>query len=375
MSETSHSVERPVARWFLESVLDGKRLRRIAISALPFRIGRRPGLGLTLPADSVSKEHAEIYVRDEALRLRDLHSTNGTFVNRDRVEDAALNPGDIIHFADFEFRLARDDEPVAEGRPEDATSTRSLGDAIDLPQHFVGGTQELGELMRGRLVEVVFQPVVQLPSRGVAGYEVLGRGRHPGLPENPSELFRIAQSMGVEADLSRLFRRKAIETLAQRPRMPPLFLNTHPAELGQPDLLESLAELRSVAPQLRLILEIHESALADISSIAALRAGLSSLGVGVAYDDFGTGQARLLELAEVPPHYLKFDLRFVRDIDQAPPSKVRVLTSLVTAAHDLLVQTVAEGIETAAEANVCVKVGFTHAQGFFFGRPVPADQI
>jgi EAL domain-containing protein (putative c-di-GMP-specific phosphodiesterase class I) len=355
-------------------MLDGKRLRRVAISALPFRIGRRPGLGLTLPADSVSKEHAEIYLGGEGLRLRDLRSTNGTFVNRDRVADAALNPGDVIHFADFEFRLARDDEPVPEGRPEDATSTRALGD-IELPQHFVGGTQELSGLLRGRLVEAVFQPVVQLPSGAVSGYEVLGRGRHPGLPENPTELFRIAESMGVEGDLSRLFRRKAIETLAQRPRLPPLFLNTHPAELGQPDLLESLAELRTVAPQLRLILEIHESALADISSIAALRAGLSSLGVGVAYDDFGTGQARLLELAEVPPHYLKFDLRFVRDIDQAPPSKVRVLTSLVTAAHDLLVQTVAEGIETAAEAEVCKKVGFTHGQGFFFGRPVPADQI
>lgn len=375
MSQTQASTERPTARWFLESVHDGNRLRRVPISAFPFRIGRRPGLGLTLPSDSVSKEHAEIYLDAETLRLKDLHSTNGTFLNRDRVDDSAICAGDILHFADFEFRLALDELGGTDGRPEEATSTVSLGTDIDLPQHFMGGTRELGELLRDRLVETVFQPVVRLPSAEVAGYEVLGRGRHAGLPENPSHLFRIAQSMGVEVELSRLFRKKAIESLASRPRMPPLFLNTHPAELVQPGLLESLEELRTIAPQLSLVLEIHESALAEISSMRALRAGLTKIGVGVAYDDFGSGQARLLELAEVPPHFLKFDVRFVRDIDQAPSSKRRVLSSLVNAAHDLLVQTVAEGVETEKEAEVCINVSFTHAQGFYFGRPAPIDKI
>jgi EAL domain-containing protein (putative c-di-GMP-specific phosphodiesterase class I) len=253
--------------------------------------------------------------------------------------------------------------------------TKQLGTGIDLPQHFVEGTRELAELMRDRLVETVFQPIVQLPGRGVAGYEALGRGRHPGLPENPSDLFHVAESMGIESELSRLFRKKAVETLAGRTGLPPLFLNTHPAELGQPDLLESLAELRTMAPPLKLILEIHESALADVTSMSAMRSGLAKLGVGVAYDDFGTGQARLIELAEVPPHFLKFDMSFIRDIDQASSSKRRLLMSLVATAHDLLVQTVAEGVETAAEADVCIKVGFTHGQGFLFGRAVSADKI
>lgn len=95
-------------RWFLESLVDGgKQLRRLPIHPLPFKIGRRPGLGLTLPSESVSKEHAEIYQQGENLRIRDLHSTNGTFVNRDRVSDSLIRQGDIIHFADFEFRLGQ----------------------------------------------------------------------------------------------------------------------------------------------------------------------------------------------------------------------------------------------------------------------------
>ena len=62
-------------------------------------------------------------------------------------------------------------------------------------------------------------------------------------------------------------------------------------------------------------------------------------------------------------------------IDLAPASRQRMLTSLVSVARDLLVYTVAEGVETAEEADVCMRIGFTHAQGYFFGRPRPIDEI
>jgi len=99
------------------------------------------------------------------------------------------------------------------------------------------------------------------------------------------------------------------------------------------------------------------------------------MNVGLAYDDFGAGQARLFELAEAPPHYLKFDRRFVTGIDHAPVSRQRLVASLVAAARELLVSTVAEGVETAAEAATCMRAGFSHAQGYHFGRPAPAECI
>lgn len=96
--------------------------------------------------------------------------------------------------------------------------------------------------------------------------------------------------------------------------------------------------------------------------------------MGLAYD-FGAGQARLLELGEVPPDLLKFDVRFVRDLDRAPVSKRRLLKSLIDIARDLGVQPLAECIETAGEADVCIDLGFTHAQGYHYGRPVPIDRL
>jgi EAL domain-containing protein (putative c-di-GMP-specific phosphodiesterase class I) len=154
-----------------------------------------------------------------------------------------------------------------------------------------------------------------------------------------------------------------------------LFLNTHPAELQQEGLVESLEELRKLAPHIDLTLEIHESALAQPAAMHALRDRLTEINVGLAYDDFGAGQARLLELAEAPPHYLKFDWRFVAGIDQAPPSRRRLLSSLVAAARELLVKTIAEGVETPAEAEICERVGFTLGQGYHFGRPLSVDDV
>jgi EAL domain-containing protein (putative c-di-GMP-specific phosphodiesterase class I) len=360
-------------RWFLESLVEGGRqLRRVAVHPLPFRVGRKPGLELSLPSDAVSKEHAELYQDGDGLRVRDLKSKNGTFVNRDRIVEAPVREGDIIHFAQLEFRLGRQELEEPEGLLE--PSTVSITD-MALPQGFIEGTRDLPELLREAMVTTLFQPIVSLPGGAIAGYEVLGRGLHARLPEGPIELFHIASAVGAEAELSRLFRRKALELVAGRRDLPTLFLNTHPAELAQAGLLNSLVEAKRLAPHLRLILEIHEGALADPASIDGLRTQLAKIGIGLAYDDFGAGQARLLELAEVPPHYLKFDMRFIHNIDQAPPSRRRLLASLVSVARDLLVYTVAEGVETEAEADVCSKIGFTHAQGYYFGRPRPVEEL
>ena len=368
------SAERRVFRWYLESLVEGGRqLRRTTVYPFPFRVGRLPGLSLTLSSDSVSKEHAELFLENAELRVFDLGSKNGTFVNSEQIEEARLREGDILHIAQVEFRLGRQAIEATDEQALDAP-TAALGDKA-LPQQFVEGARELPELIEKRQVTTLFQPIVSLPSGTLAGYEALGRGQHPRLPELPRELFRIAAGAGAEARLSALFREKALELTRSRPDFPALFLNIHPAEIEQGDLVCALIRAQEQAPHLRLTLEVHEGALENLEGVQRLRGALSGSGVGIAYDDFGAGQARLLQLAAEPPHYLKFDMSLVRGIDAAPASRQRILTSLVAVARDLLVYTVAEGVETAEEADVCMRIGFTHAQGYFFGRPQAIDRI
>jgi EAL domain-containing protein (putative c-di-GMP-specific phosphodiesterase class I) len=354
--------------WVLENRLaeDGS-LHRTPVQPLPFRIGRAAGLELVVPSVHVSKAHAEIYTDGVALRVRDLGSRNGTFLNREPVSDAPLHDGDVLHVGDLEFRVARD-------APEDE-DVATLVRTGPLSCHFLAGAALVPRLLTVGAVTMLFQPIVTLPGARVAAYEALGRGRLEGLPESPVELFDLAGALGPDkqAELSRLFRRKAVELVRDRSEPPLLFLNTHPVELEAPGLLESLEELRSFAPQVDLVLEIHESALTQIDFITWLRGRLLEINVGLAYDDFGTGQARLFELAEAPPHYLKFDRRFVSGLHQAPSSRQRLVSSLVAAARELLVKTVAEGVETEHEASACARAGFSHAQGYHFGRPRPVE--
>jgi EAL domain-containing protein (putative c-di-GMP-specific phosphodiesterase class I) len=353
--------------WILRALLDGgNRIWHVAVTRLPFRIGRGQGLDLTLPGTSVSTQHAELYESGGRLRVRDLGSTNGTYVNRQRVEDAAVGDGDVLHFADFEFCL----EAAAAPR-----ETTAVIQDLRLPELFGRGTRELHELIQSRQVSILYQVIVALSDGHPVTYEALGRGAHPALPTSAQELFRIAENIGLAVSLSQLLRQRAVEIASGQLRVESLFLNTHPQEIGQPALVESLARLRAAFAGLRLVLEIHESSIASSDAMRDFRSRLRDVDIALAYDDFGAGQARLLELAEVPPEYLKFDSRFVRGIAAAPDSKQRVVRSLVSVCRDLGVRTVAEGVEDGEDAAACAQMGFELAQGFHFGRPQPIESL
>jgi EAL domain-containing protein (putative c-di-GMP-specific phosphodiesterase class I) len=282
----------------------------------------------------------------------------------------------VLHVGDYEFRVARE-FVIEEDDCEDAEGT--ILQTTPLSRNFIQGASRIRELIDQAAVTMVFQPVVTLPGGKVSACEALGRGRFQDLPESPVELFALAEASGPEAqaELSRLFRRKAVELVKDRPEPPRLFVNTHPVELERPGLLKSLEELRAYAPHVDLVLEIHESALAQIEPISVLRRKLLEINVGLAYDDFGAagGQTRLFELAEAPPDYLKFDRRFVTGLDTAPVERQRLVAALVAAAGELRVKTIAEGVETPGEAAACVRAGFLLAQGYHFAKPMPVDKL
>jgi EAL domain-containing protein (putative c-di-GMP-specific phosphodiesterase class I) len=106
-----------------------------------------------------------------------------------------------------------------------------------------------------------------------------------------------------------------------------------------------------------------------------LAARLKQIGVPFAYDDFGAGQARLRELAEVPPDFVKFDMGLLHGIDTAPEGRQRMVRELVRLVLDLGSVPLAEGIETEAEAALCREMGFQLVQGYLTGRPVALSEV
>jgi EAL domain-containing protein (putative c-di-GMP-specific phosphodiesterase class I) len=326
---------------------------------------------MTLVSNLISGQHAEIARYGSQLTLRDLGSTNGTFLNGERLSEGKLvREGDIIHFARFEFRLGKVGAEEAEAL---LASTIAVED--DLPQLMIDKSRILREMMRRREVISFFQPIVALPDREVLGFEVLGRGLLQGSHAPSGDLFNTAEVLGAEAELSRLFRAQSIQDCTLLPGDPIFFINTHPIEIGSPDLIESLRDFRRQAPGVAAVLEIHESAVTSPQMMRGIQEFLQEVDIGLAYDDFGAGQARLQELAEIQPDFLKFDISLIRDIDSASASKHRVLASMVDLALDLGIAPIAEGVESEAEAVICQQIGFSLGQGFLFGSPAPVSEL
>lgn len=342
--------------------------KRFELASFPARIGRQPDCTIQLKVARISRSHAEIRRDDNGyLLIEDLGSTNGTFVNGRRIEASArIISGDVIHVGDQEMRLVEehaDDVPVHEDMTQIGLGT--------LPHQFPTMAREFNELLDKELV-VGYRQLITDNQGAAFGYELLGRGSHPALDAGPDELFALARALDAEVQLSQLMRRKGFEAADRAGITTPLFFNTHPAECRKPDqLVRELETLRARHPSLDLIFEVHEAAVTDLGVMAEIGAALRALDIRLAYDDFGAGQARLLELVEVPPHVLKFDIALVRGVDDPDSAKYRLLNTLNAMIRDMGVRTLAEGIETEATARACATIGIDLFQGFLFGRPEP----
>jgi len=228
----------------------------------------------------------------------------------------------------------------------------------------------LDGFLAARSVLTAVQPMVDLESAELVGHELLARPRGTGVSHTARTLLQIAESQGLAAELSRRLRSEGLAKTAARIVPSRLFLNTHPAELDRPGhLVDSLRELIELYPDLELTLEIPERAPLALDAYVELRNQLRELGIGVAFDDFGTGHSRLLELAAAPPDYVKFARRMVRGIDQQVRFRERVLHRVIEFIHSIGALPIAVGVETEDELAACRDLGFSWAQGFLLGRP------
>jgi len=365
--------------WFLESVAAGGSRVTHRIDRLPFCVGRDAGNDLTIEAAGLSRRHAELQSDDTGgLLLVDLGSTNGTFVNRERLAaPRPLAPNDIIHFCNAEFRLTHGEAQAAATQTEPLLDpTRMVAQNVSqLSQNFVRHEAQFLEFLAGRGMAAAAQPIVDAHTGQLLAYELLGRCTHPELPGSPMHLFMMAAALRREAELSAAFRSYGVEALAPKAQGLGVFVNTHPTETFTDEFFDSLHGLLALPGRPHLVVEVHESAVVEVERMRELAARLSGIGVKFAYDDFGAGQARLNELAEVPAHFVKFDMGIVRNLHKASERKQRMVRDLVRMVLELGSVPLAEGVEQEEEAQICRDMGFRLIQGYLTGKPVMVDKL
>jgi EAL domain-containing protein (putative c-di-GMP-specific phosphodiesterase class I) len=282
-----------------------------------------------------------------------------------------LLDGDIVHVAHKEFRFTCQ---TVEAQTDSDNVLTDTG-ATHVPFSVIHDGEHLRELLIQHSVSIVFQPILHFESGEVLGYEALGRGAHEELSPNPCDLFRLAEHCKLAPELSRLFRLVAMEEAARLPEAGLVFFNVHPAEMAKDSLLNSLNQIPApFHARGRMVLEIHEDFVADMATIRRLRGSLQELGIGLAYDDFGAGQARLRELTEAPPDFIKLDMSLIRGIDVAKPRQ-ELIQAFSRISGGLGVRLIAEGLETQEEADACRRLGCAYGQGYLLGRPLPVSQF
>ena len=213
---------------------------------------------------------------------------------------------------------------------------------------------------------MAMQPIVSWKSRAVFAYEALARSDEPTL-RRPLDLFDAAERLGRTAELGRAIRKRIARTLEAAPPALLMFMNVHPVDLEDGDLLADGGVLTPFARQ--VVLEITERvSLTRVARLADRIARLRELGYRIAIDDLGARYAGLDSFAQLEPDVVKVDMSLVRSMDGSP-TKQKFFRSVSALCADMGARLIAEGIETPAERDCASSLGGDLFQGYLFAKP------
>ena len=252
------------------------------------------------------------------------------------------------------------------------------------PRNQLSLADDLRDALAQDLLDVHYQPIVDVAGLRLTGFEALARWRHPTRGEVPPGVFvPVAEHGGFVPELDRWVLTRACRdasTARAEGRIPAharVSVNLSArslADLGLVGTVQDVLRAEGLPPQ-ALVLEITETALMqDIATARRSLEGLRAVGAGVALDDFGTGYSSLSFLRELPVTQVKIDRSFIADI-VTDGEDLLITESIIDLARRLGLETVAEGVETESQLALLRRLGCASAQGHLWSRALPLDRV
>ena len=237
---------------------------------------------------------------------------------------------------------------------------------------------EVKEALERQQMEPFFQPIVELRTGHLCGFEVLARWLHPlEGPILPKNFIHLAESGGLIGRLTEQILDKALVSASVIPTDLFLAVNVSPTELCGGQLSQKVrhAAARASFDLNRLIIEVTETVVIDdLKCAEATARELKAMGCRLALDDFGTGHSSLSYLRELPFYGIKVDRSFVESMVSQRQSR-KIVASVIGLSTSLSMRSVAEGVEDQEQADMLLWLGCDMAQGWLYGRPEPATAL
>jgi len=355
--------------WFEHFPVKGGPPEQTILDKSPFIIGRGDSADLQVVSHGVSREHATVINEGRSTRIQDLGSTNGTFVNGQRIKDAELHDGDMVQVANVELVFYRGKAQARQAMVTQVLTSAGDGDSDedcsdDPASDLLRNVRRQHEMLVSGCVKGRLKPIVELRQGQLAGLEPLDEDAPPAGAGNNSLLSAVPGR--VAARLRHLRRMRGIEQAVAMPGKLFVFVGIRSAEVASGQFLELASMFCELLPDPnRLVIAIPCAAAKETVQALAPGGRLRELGAAVALSELGGKDAGLALLEEIRPDFVRLPASLVRGIP-GNAMNLRAVQAVMRAAGESGTKVIAAGINSAAERAACLEAGCELGQGTLF---------
>lgn len=343
---------------------------RTPLQSLPFTIGRIDTADLQIDSTRVSREHAVIIKEGDEYRVRDLGSTNGTFVNGQRIQECTLNDGDVLIIADSEFTYVAAN---AEDAPRNM-ATQVIAEAKlpsgPRPADQILAVRRLQESLLHRSFLPRLKPIIDLERNSTFAF----RAEPVGQGWKDTELETLAGAASATCQqiwrAQQVYRMLSAEAFLNLDADALLFVDLKTDEVERGQALEAhLNRLSHLVGEKRLVVGLPANAVSDYQRVRDFRDHLKNAGFRLAFLNFLGGRAQVMTLAEAPPDFLVLAPNLVSEL-RSNARQSRQLQAVHEACQEIGTRPIVTGLKNREDEDDCFKLGFRLVASERVGRPM-----